>query len=130
MSSSQRPYLTFTENATGEFTLYVADDDGGVIDLTGCTVLMQFRDAEIDGTVVIELEQVGDDDTEGLYVSEPSEGVILGRIDFATLAAADDDTGDFDLWWDLLVTRADTTRFVANNAPLIARVRRGVTHPA
>lgn len=129
MSSSQRPSLTFTENATGEFTLYVAVDDGDAIDLTGCTVLMQFRDEEIDGTVVIELEEQADDTTEGLFVSEPSEGIVRGRVDFATLAAIPDASGDFDLWWDLLVTRADTTRFVANNAPLIARVRRGVTHP-
>lgn len=130
MSSSQRPSLTFTENATGEFTLYVADDDGDPIDLTGCTVLMQFRDEEIDGTVQIELEEQVDATTEGLFVSEPTEGIVLGRVDFATLAAIADSTGDFDLWWDLLVTRADSTRFVANTDPEIARVRRGVTHPA
>lgn len=130
MSSSQRPSLTFTENATGEFTLYVAAADGLAVDLTGCTVLMQFRDAEIDGAVRVELEQQVSSSVEGLYVAEPSQGVVLGRVDFATLTAIPDATGDFDLWWDLLVTRPDGTRFVANREPEIARVRRGVTHPA
>lgn len=121
--------FTFRENATGEGTLYVVDDAGAPIDLTGCDLRLEFRDHEVDGNVLIELTKQTDGTVEGLYFVSAVGGAVGLRIEAETLQGIPDATGDFDMWFDLLVTRPDGTTFVPGGTGR-ARVLRGITFPA
>ena len=55
-------------------TLTVTDDNGAV-DLTGFGLVMTIKD-KLDGTEILVLDIVGDDETTGFYIPDPATGIV------------------------------------------------------
>ena len=86
MTPAREP-LVARRNARFEEEWAFAEDDGTPIDLTGYTGEMQARlYGAQPGDPKIELGNVTSD-VEGVWIREPSAGVVAVRIDQATLAA-------------------------------------------
>lgn len=82
MTPAQRDISAYRNTVFGE--TYAFTISGSPVDITGYTIRMQVRDGT--GAVMVDLETVGTEGVEGIFVINAMQGLFASRIEQATLA--------------------------------------------